>query len=134
MTRGTPESSLHASEVRKMLRCRHFSDGKQILRDADAGGVTLPFVEFCLALRADYRTRNPQTMVQVKQGLTGECPRWLNTFFQNTVYDLEVLSRSLIAVREAYNRVFTVKKQGGKKGSVSCWNGTESSAVIGKTG
>ena len=80
MTRGTPESSLHASEVRKMLRCRHFCDGKQILRDAAAGGISLPFVELCLALRADYRTRNTQTMVQVKCGLMGQCPRWLNTF------------------------------------------------------
>ena len=77
MTRGTSEASLHACEVRKTLRCRHFCDGKQVVRDAGAGGVSLPFVEFCLTLRADYRTRNTQTMMQ---GLTGQCPRWLNIF------------------------------------------------------
>ena len=54
--------------------------------------------------------------------------------FQDTVYDLAMLSRPLIAAREAYNRDFTSKKHGGKKGSVSCWNGTQPSAFIGKTG
>ena len=54
--------------------------------------------------------------------------------FEDNVYDLAMLSRPLIAAREAYNTDFTGKKQGGKKGSVICWNGTEPSAFIGKTG
>ena len=43
-----------------------------------------------------------------------------------------MLSRPLIAPREAYNGDFTGKKQGGRKGSIISWNGTEPSAFIRK--
>ena len=54
--------------------------------------------------------------------------------FEDPFYDLVMLSRPLIATREAYNRDFTGKKEGGQKGSIISWNGTEPSAFIGKTG